>query len=83
VATELFYADGRAVRQRDMTKLIVALGHFENAPKNPSERAVYGNSLMSIKNQRENVVKTMRSKRIRNISARPVGIYNYHYASKR
>jgi hypothetical protein len=43
VATELFYAGGRAVRQTAMTKLIVAFGHFENAPKNQSEGVVYGN----------------------------------------
>jgi hypothetical protein len=43
VATE-FYADGRAVRQTGMTKLIVVFRHFENASKNQSERAVYGNS---------------------------------------
>jgi len=36
VATELFYADGRAVGQTDMTKLIVAFGHFEKAPEDQS-----------------------------------------------
>jgi hypothetical protein len=53
VATELFYADGRAVRQTDMTKLIVAFGHFEKAPKDQSEGAVYGNRLCLLKT-REN-----------------------------
>jgi hypothetical protein len=32
VGAELFYADGRTDRKRDMTKLIVALRDFADAP---------------------------------------------------
>ena len=34
VRAELFYADGRADKQTDLTKLIVALRKFAKAPKN-------------------------------------------------
>jgi hypothetical protein len=34
VRTELFHADGRRDGRTDMTKLIVALCNFANAPKN-------------------------------------------------
>ena len=32
-ADELFHVDGRMARQTDMTKLIVAVRNFANAPK--------------------------------------------------
>jgi hypothetical protein len=34
LGAELFHEDGRTDGQTDMTKLIVALRNFENAPKN-------------------------------------------------
>ena len=33
---EMFHADGRTYRERDLTKLIVAFRNFANAPKNDS-----------------------------------------------
>jgi len=36
VGTELFHADGRTDGQLDITKLIIALRNFSNAPQNPS-----------------------------------------------
>jgi hypothetical protein len=40
VGAELFYADGRTDRQRDMTKLIVAFRNFAKAPKKTDDEII-------------------------------------------
>jgi hypothetical protein len=41
VVAELFHADGRTDGQTDMTKLIVAILNFANAPKNQLIQPVF------------------------------------------